>query len=486
MEMRLVHETKNTLQMTNEERLESLKKNMERVNKVSPTMCLAKWLQSTVLLQNGYTHSCHHPPVHKINKEDLKKDPSALHNTQFKKEKRQELLEGKQSEDCQYCWNIENLGKDYLSDRTYKSASPWAINHIDNVMKDPLKNVNPTYLEVSFENTCNFACMYCGPDISSSWQKESKQHGPYKLSYNHHDLDWMKRVGKLPIPNREENPYIEAFWEWWPELYQDLKIFRVTGGEPLLSKNYWKVVEKIKENPRKDFEFAMNTNLQPPNKDLITKLINDVNLLNGKIHRFDIFTSAEAYGKQSEYIRYGMNWEIFSKNCEDVISNLPNPEHYTGTNFANLNFMIAFNALSITTFKQFMEQIFEWRKKYNRSGARNLIPTMTNYIRFPKFQDVRILPNEIKQKYFDDLISWAEARAPDSNFHPTAKIYLEELDQFKRLRDFGMQSLSEEYLRVQRQDFVAFYKEYDRRKNTSCLETFPELTEFWRYCENIK
>jgi hypothetical protein len=32
----------------------------------SKTICLAKWLQSTVYLMNGQTHSCHHPTTHKI------------------------------------------------------------------------------------------------------------------------------------------------------------------------------------------------------------------------------------------------------------------------------------------------------------------------------------------------------------------------------------------------------------------------------------
>ena len=38
----------------------------------------------------------------------------------------------------------------------------------------------------------------------------------------------------------EHNPYVEAFWRWWPDLYRDLHTFRITGGEPLLSKNIGK------------------------------------------------------------------------------------------------------------------------------------------------------------------------------------------------------------------------------------------------------
>ena len=58
------------------------KKNLD---KISPSMCLAKWKQVTLHLQTGYTHSCHHPVPHKIPLEEIQIDPSALHNTKFKK-----------------------------------------------------------------------------------------------------------------------------------------------------------------------------------------------------------------------------------------------------------------------------------------------------------------------------------------------------------------------------------------------------------------
>ena len=46
--------------------------------------CLAKWTQVTMHLGNGLTHSCHHPGAHKIPLEEIKKNPSALHNTNYK------------------------------------------------------------------------------------------------------------------------------------------------------------------------------------------------------------------------------------------------------------------------------------------------------------------------------------------------------------------------------------------------------------------
>jgi len=53
----------------------------KKLDAASPSLCLAKWLQVTLHLHNGHTHSCHHPDTHKVPLEEIAKDPSALHNT---------------------------------------------------------------------------------------------------------------------------------------------------------------------------------------------------------------------------------------------------------------------------------------------------------------------------------------------------------------------------------------------------------------------
>ena len=60
-------------------------KNVKKeLDSVGHGMCLAKWTQVTLQLQSGHNHSCHHPTTHKISKEEIKRNPSALHNTRYK------------------------------------------------------------------------------------------------------------------------------------------------------------------------------------------------------------------------------------------------------------------------------------------------------------------------------------------------------------------------------------------------------------------
>ena len=54
----------------------------DKLNALSPSMCMAKWLQVSLHLPQGRTHSCFHPPTHPIPLDELKKIPMLyiIHN----------------------------------------------------------------------------------------------------------------------------------------------------------------------------------------------------------------------------------------------------------------------------------------------------------------------------------------------------------------------------------------------------------------------
>lgn len=444
----------------------------------SNTMCTAKWTQSTIYLMDGYTHSCHHPAPHKISLESLKSNPSALHNTEQKLKARSQMLVGKRPPECEYCWNIEDLPGNHISDRTYKSANnEWSFPYLSDVLDSDLgENFNPTYMEVAFDNTCSMKCMYCSPSVSSKWMEEVKQYGAYSnTTHNIGNLEYLHQIDRMPIPQKENNPYVNAFWEWWPELYKSLHTFRITGGEPLLSKNTWRVFDEIKNNPRKDLNLAVNTNLQIPN-DLFDKFIGFYNSIYPHINDFEVYTSCEATGEHANYIRHGMEYVSFIENCRKFLDKTS----WTVTN--RLCFMITFNALSIFTFKDFLEDIRKLRSEYNGPDGFNRIPIMINYLRWPTFQDARILPVEIKQKYMDDIIEYVEKNMDASDI---GRFQLEDVHQLHRLKEYIMTGMAEPDLSREMGDFGAFFQEYDRRKNLDFEALFPELHDFYAECKDI-
>ena len=229
-------------------------------------------------------------------------DINAVWNSYYWKDARKEMLNNERPSECDYCWRIENQNPEHVSDRIYKSSYSWSLPQIPKIVESGRgEDFDPTYVEVAFDSTCNFKCIYCSPEASSRWEDEIRRHGDMKQSeFNLNNLDWLKSVGKLPIHHKENNPYKNAFWEWWPELYPTLETFRITGGEPLLSKDTWKVFDYIKENPNPDLIFALNTNCNAPDK-LVDKMIENVKEIEGKVKYFDVYTSFENTGEHAEY-----------------------------------------------------------------------------------------------------------------------------------------------------------------------------------------
>jgi hypothetical protein len=135
----------------------------------SASFCGAKWYNATIWLGSGMTTSCHHPLPHKIDLEEIKTNPSAIHNTVQKKEQRRQMQCGERPAGCEYCWKIEDIGRDAISDRVYKSKI-FSNESLDKAFKNDYRDdVNLKTLEIAFDRTCQFACTYCNPAFSTTW-----------------------------------------------------------------------------------------------------------------------------------------------------------------------------------------------------------------------------------------------------------------------------------------------------------------------------
>ena len=442
------------------------KKVIEILDSVSQSFCLAKWHQLTLYLQNGFNHSCHHPSPHQVPLEELAVNHKALHNTQFKKKQMQKMLDGERPSECDYCWKAEDAGR--ISDRVYKSASSWAKINFDSVIENKTADVNPAYLEISFSNVCNFKCAYCSPDLSSQWFEEIKTHGPYPTSYKYNNFDWFEKTGKMPIKHSDYNPYVEAFWKWWPELYRDLHTLRLTGGEPLLSKDAWKMIDYIEDNPNKNLVFAINTNLCVPD-ELVDKIISKIQNISIDTKEFQFFTSGEALGAPAEYIRYGLDYNKWSANLEKVLDN---------TNVI-VAIMTTVHLTSVTTYADFLRYILDLRGKYNKNADFNKVQFMTNFLRYPEFLSLTLLDRETKAKFTQDIETLIAERGVWDGF---ATLTFSEVDQLRRMLDYMNSSIDDDKLTLLRTDFKSFVDEYDRRRNTNFNQVFPELTNFYNLC----
>lgn len=453
-----------------QKRIKDIKIKIE--NEVGPTFCLAKWHHVTMYLQSGETHSCYHPKPHKIPLHELKDNPSALHNTQEKKMERKLMLEGGKPEGCQYCWNIEAMGPDYISDRHIRNGSIFTEERYNQTKNSWTVDVNPEYLEINFGNECNFKCGYCHPKYSTSFYNEIKQNGPVTTVKNHRcDIDWMTLYQR-----EEENPYVDAFWEWWPELRKTLNIMRVTGGEPTMHKSTWTLLNKIAEDPMPELELNINSNLGTKTA-LVEKLADSVKTLcdEKKIRAFKLFTSLDTWGPRAEYIRTGLDLELWEKNFHTYLTRTDSP----------ITFMITFNIFSVTTFKSFLEKFIEWRKIYgwydDPVNPQHRVRFDTPYLRDPLQYDMNILPKDEFMPYMYEALEYMKANVDDKRSDAFSSI---EYEKFKRVVDYMAETkYSDEKLIEGRRDFYNWFNELDERRDADMLSVFPEYLNFYRLCQ---
>tara|TARA_B100000686_G_C16744537_1_gene948607 strand:- start:25 stop:1485 length:1461 start_codon:yes stop_codon:yes gene_type:complete len=445
-------------------------------------MCLAKWTQVTMHLHLGHTHSCHHPATHKIPLTELKSNPTALHNTEFKKQRRKEMLNGARPKECDYCWNVED-NSDRFSDRILKSGANWSYPHLKQIKTmDPNENFNPKYVEVSFSSACNFKCSYCGPSFSSTWMEETQKYGGYPTTEDFNSIKYMTNEDKMPIPHREYNPYVEAFWKWWPDMYKELHTFRITGGEPLLHKDTWKVLDYIieQDNPNKELSLSINSNLGVPD-ELVDHLIDRVKKIEDdeRVKELVIFTSVDTWGKQAEYIRHGLEFNRFWDNVHKILNECPR---------LNLTFMSTYNSLSVPGYTKLIDGIYELKQMYGTTDR--YWPSATfldsSYLRHPTHQTVQVLPPEwsnsiLRQAQYMDYLSVPLFDYRNIGFSDI------ETQKIKRIYDWMISVDQDSYeLKEQRYNFGKFFQEHDKRRNTNFKQAFPELSDFYQKCLEIR
>ena len=427
---------------------------------LSASFCAAKWYNATIWLGSGQTTSCHHPPAHLIDKDKVSINPRLLHNTDQKKADRQQMINGERPPGCEYCWKIEDMGRDAISDRVYKSKI-YPIEALDEARNTPYtEDVNLRTLEIAFDRTCQFACSYCNPAFSSTWVRDIKRHGPYtqlvsdgRNHFTHsHDSAQLYGYG-------ESNPYIDAFFKWWEsDLHRTLQELRITGGEPLMSAHTWKLIDWFKTNTGKSStRLAINSNLG--SQVDIDRLLDATQNM-----AIDIYTSNEAVGTQAEYIRDGLVWADWMHNVNRLLSS---------KQFRGIHVMCTINALCLDSLDQLLDCIVKWKLEYGRDA----ISFTLNILRFPSFQSPLVLPDHLRTKYRNQLATFMVQHKGYSYLHEHEWNHVQRLVDYL---DVVKTPHSDAFDRPKLlNDFKQFFSQYDQRRDKVFVTAFPELKEWY-------
>lgn len=428
------------------------------LDNISPSFCGAKWYNATIWLGSGMTTSCHHPPAHLVDVDKVQANPKLLHNTPEKKQDRQMMQQGQRPLGCEYCWKIEDIGRDAVSDRVYKSKI-YEIKDLQNAYNTPWdQDINLKTLEIAFDRSCQFACSYCNPAFSSTWVKDIRANGPYvglesdgRNHFTHpHDSAQRYKFG-------ETNPYVEAFFQWWEtDLHQTLNELRITGGEPLMSAHTWRLIEWFKSNRgRSQTRLAINSNLGFDSEKL-GEFIDAI----GSLPDVEIYTSNESFWQQAEYIRDGLDYSQWLDNVQLLIES---------EKIKTVHCMCTINALCLDSLPEHLDVLLGLKDRYGRDRVNFTL----NILRFPSFQSPLVFPEHIRAFYQNRLQLWL-----DENQH-NPLLHRHEVNHTQRLIDY-LDVVKTPHREAFEQpkllnDFKQFYQQYDQRRNKNFSDTFPRL-----------
>ena len=147
--------------------------------------------------------------------------------------------------------------------------------------------------------------------------------------------------------------------------------------------------------------------------------------------------------------------------------------------------MITFNILSVPSFTRLLNKILEWRVKYNGTDQNKWqrIRFDTPYLKEPLQYDMLILPKDEFMPYMKQHLAFIKDNLDDRDRTKFSEL---EYEKFRRVVDYmDSTNYTAEKLKEGRRDFFNWFTEYDRRRGTDFIKTFPELENFYYDCRTV-
>jgi hypothetical protein len=244
----------------------------------------------------------------------------------------------------------------------------------------------------------------------------------------------------------------------------------MTGGEPLLDRNTYRVFDYVLANPKPDLHLNVTSNFSVDEKSW-QKYLGYVKQLcqAGNLEHFMQYVSLDAWGSRAEYIRHGLDFELLWDRVNQYLTEVPS--------YNSLTFIVTMNNLSVTSLPELFAGILGLRKTYSETYQRVWFDTPV--LREPAWQSLQTLPESYAEQ-LELLWAWMvrQIETPEAPFKGFKDYELHRLD-----RDIAWMRAAQGQDHSQaRADFYRFFNEHDRRRNTEFLKTFPEMQSWWEEC----
>jgi len=238
-----------------------------------------------------------------------------------------------------------------------------------------------TYWDIRFSNLCNLSCRSCGHIFSSSWyQDQAKIAGG----------DWKDRNKVLNYAGRTET-------DMWEQLIPHLDYVEqiyFAGGEPLMMKEHYNILDELERRGRFDVRLIYNTNFtQIKLKD---RTVFDYWK---KFKSVAVGASLDDQHGRAEYIRKGTEWHKVIANRAEMIRTCPNVDFYISPTLSIMN------ALSLP----------EFHRQWSEAGLIRPQDLNINILQDPAHFRIDIAPVAYKQRIqecYEKHLEWLRPLDP--------------------------------------------------------------------------
>ena len=270
-----------------------------------------------------------------------------LFNHPILQKRKNDLATGVRCQDCHVCWESEDLSGE--SHRTLYTKTYESKHSGDFDIDTPA-----TFIELELTNKCNQACVYCGPQLSSRWQKELKQRHPDTEDQIFHKV-------------------MELFTEYFNTKLTDAPYINISllGGEPFFTDHMYIFLEYLSK---------LHVNSEQEITVTLDKFIELIGLTPNIIYIMQL--SGEAIGRKTELIRWGLDFENWNINLDMFLTEAKRLDNLV------IGFGCAHSSLSLPYFKEFLVYI---NTKLIEHEYKSDVWFHVNYIEEPDYLSISML-----------------------------------------------------------------------------------------------
>ena len=343
---------------------------------------------------------------------------------------RMNMLQDKPSKECRRCYELEENGMSTLRTGSIGNyAHHW--DKVEATSDDgSAGDVNMAYMDIRFSNLCNLKCRSCGPQFSSSWFEDHKS-----------------IYGKLDHPKilqvRDE---MRSFLDELDPLLESVERVYWAGGEPLITKEHYNILDKWIAMGKRDVSMDYTTNFT----QMYYKKKTAFDYWN-KFENVRVAASLDANHARGEYLRKNMVWSEVVQNRRTMIEQCPH------VYFELTPTVSVYNVLNLPDF----------HKEWIEEGLLEPKNIRINILLDPTYMRLSILPPWIKSKVVE---RYQEHIAYLKQFEDIAGV----ISDYESILNF---------MEKDRTDEIKMFKFKTQRIDTlrqeNLLDVFPELEGIW-------